>query len=189
MQNKMVRLKRFIVTRDKFEQKWRKAKEVRRVAAVAIKKNEDEGRNCPRKLPAPPSWCHWRCRSHSDVRTGRRTATHGRLPEHFPAVFWTTFQSVTLGREAAPEKANESSDTPTNTTKKKKRIKMEPQLIREKTTLSIKHEVVVFQRLIFSDEVWVRSLWGEKRLCKFNKYAFFGLKESTLEKLENPALL
>ncbi len=53
MQN-MVHLKGFIVIRDKFEQKWRKAEEVQRVAAVAIKKNEDEGRNCPRKPPAPP---------------------------------------------------------------------------------------------------------------------------------------
>ena len=85
-----------------------------------------------------------------------------------PAVFWTTFQTVTLGCEAAPEKANKSSDTP----KKKKNQKNKKKGDNSRATINqeknpgAKNEVVDFQ---MTYEVCEE---GEKRWekdCKLNK--------------------
>lgn len=104
------------------------------IATVVIRKDEDEEEESP---PTSPT----------DVRTG----THGRLPEHLPAVFWTTFQSVTLGCEAVPEKANEASDMPKKKVKEKKEDR--ESTINQRNLHYQQDEVVVLQSLIFSDAV------------------------------------
>lgn len=104
----------------------------------------------------PPIMVSLKMKKPLRLRTSRPAATHGRFPEHFPAVFWTTFKKITLGCKAVPEKLMKEVTHQKYKNKIKQQQKelkeQKPQLLRE-TYTSAKHQVVDFHRSTFSDGV------------------------------------